>query len=80
MGNILYNDSLIRIEDESISLKHYYFPFVSKNILNTGIEKIESEVPTLANGKWRIWGTGTLIIWFPFDILRPIRNKIFVIS
>ena len=76
----LYRDSLIEIREDSILLKHYYFPFISKNILVSKIERIENKEPTLMNGKWRLWGTGRFTIWFPIDILRPVRNKIFFIT
>ncbi len=80
MEKILYRDSLIEIRNESILIKHYYFPFISKNILLSNIEKIEIRESTLMNGKWRIWGTGRFTNWFPVDILRPMRNKIFFIT
>jgi hypothetical protein len=79
--DILYRDNLISIKDDSITLKHYYFPFlISKRILFTNIEKIEIEEPGIGTGRWRIWGAQLFISWFPFDILRPIRKKIFLIT
>ncbi len=76
----LYQDNLIEIRNNSIILKHYYFPFISKKILFTNIETIKTKEPTLINGKWRIWGTGSLTVWFPIDLFRPIRKEIFFIT
>ncbi len=77
---ILYQDNLIEIRNDSILLKNYYFPFFSKKILFDDIENIEVKEPTLLNGKWRIWGTGSPFFWFSFDLLRPIRKEIFIIK
>ncbi len=77
---MLYQDNLIEITDDSIILKHYYFPFISKKILFADIKSIEAREPTLMNGAWRLWGTGTLTAWFPIDFLRPTRDKIFFIT
>ena len=77
---MLYQDNLIEIRNDSIILKHYYFPFISKKILFNNIEKIDTKEPTLINGKWRIWGTGSLTVWFPIDIFRPMRDEIFFIT
>lgn len=76
----LYRDSLIEITNNSIILKHYYFPFGSKKILFKEIGNIEVKEPTLINGKWRIWGTGNFFYWFPLDFSRPMRKKIFFIT
>jgi hypothetical protein len=77
---ILYKDTLVEIRDEFIILKNYYFPFGSKKILFKDIENIEIREPTLMNGKWRIWGTGNLLYWFPLDFARPSRKEIFIIT
>lgn len=77
---ILYQDRLIQIRNKSITLKYYYFPFLPKTIFFSDIEKIEVNEPTWWNGAWRIWGTFDFITWFPFDPLRPSRNKIFIIT
>ncbi len=77
---ILYKDNLVEIRDDSIRPKNYYFPFGSKNILFKDIEKIEIKEPTLINGKWRIWGTGNFLCWYPLDFSRPSRKEIFFIT
>lgn len=78
---ILYQDKLVEITDISITLKKYYFPsFKEKKIILSDIKNIEILTPTLTNGKWRIHGSGNLKTWFPYDIERPKRDKIFLIS
>ncbi|MFZ0455799.1 MAG: hypothetical protein WCE54_12510 [Ignavibacteriaceae bacterium] len=77
---ILYKDNLVEIREDSFTLKNYYFPFGSKKVLSKDIENIEVKEPTLINGRWRIWGTGNLLYWFPLDFLRPSRKKIFFVT
>ncbi len=79
-GNVIYKDKLVEVSSDSILLKNYYFPFIGKRIQFTQIQSVKVETPTLLTGQWRIWGSGTLTIWFPLDIARPKRDKIFVVS
>jgi hypothetical protein len=77
---MIYQDNLISIMDSCLTLKSYYFPFLSdkKIDLNT-IEKIEVRKATLRSGKYRIWGSGDFRTWYPFDSKRGIRDIIFII-
>ena len=77
---ILYEDHLIIIEDDSLTLKNYYFSTMSyKKILFASLEKISDYEPSLLRGKWRIQGTGDFRTWYPADSIRYKRDKIFVI-
>lgn len=81
LENVLYEDKLVLITNESITLKNYYFPsFKPNKILLNKIQMIEVLNPTITNGKWRIHGTGNFRVWFPYDVERPKRDKIFRIS
>ncbi len=90
INEILYEDNLIRIVDDLIILKHYYFPFISKEISFANIEVIESKERTIMEPllvlpplAWRLFGCGIIekhLIWFPFDLLRGTRDKIFIIK
>jgi hypothetical protein len=79
-ARILYSDQLVEITDESILLRGYYFPFGSRRIRFSEILGISVNEPTIWNGKYRIYGSGDLRTWFPPDVKRPVRDKIFVIS
>lgn len=77
----MYDDSLITITGDSIILKCYYFPVgLSKRILFTSIENIQIYEPTLLSGKYRIWGSGDFMTWFPLDFKRPSKDRIFIIN
>jgi len=79
-NKILYQDSLITIEGDYLTLKNYYFPSMSsKKILFANVENIKVYDPSILRGKWRIQGTGDFRIWYPADSSRYKRDKIFVI-
>jgi hypothetical protein len=78
---ILYKDNLAEISTDSLLLKYYYVPFFTpKRIPFEQIQTITAEEPTLLNGKWRLQGTTDFGTWFPLDLMRPKRDKIFFIS
>jgi hypothetical protein len=80
MKKLLYQDNLVDIYEDSITLKKYYFPSLSPKVIPfRSIEIIEVRKPTLWLGKWRIQGTGNFKTWYPFDPSRPKRDKIFFI-
>lgn len=77
---ILYSDKLVVIKETGILLRNFYFPtFSDKNIMFSEIEKIEIVKPTLISGKFRYWGTGDFLHWFPLDIKRNKRDAIFIL-
>ena len=81
MLTVLYKDSLVIVTDESIELKNYYFPFgKSKNVYFKEIEWFKTTVPNLRTGKYRWWGTGDLVSWFPMDDKRQNRDFIFILK
>jgi hypothetical protein len=76
-----YQDELVNITADALILKKYYFPFLTPKIIPfSSITEIRAEKPRLSNGQWRIWGSGTLLTWYPFDGNRPSRDTIFFVS
>jgi len=78
-SRFLYSDSLVTITEDSITFLHYSFPLSasSRQVPFTDIDHITVKKPTILSGKWRIWGSSNLRTWFPFDIRRPSRDRIF---
>lgn len=74
---MLYQDHLVSLSDRTLTLKWYYFPFGSKTIALSDIERIHAISPSLVNGKCRFWGTGSPGIWYALDWKRPWRTTIF---
>lgn len=79
-SEIIYSDKLVKITNNYILFKNYYFPFGPKKVKFSEIKYIAEKKPTLLNGKWRIYGTGDLRTWFPCDWKRPCRDRIFILS
>lgn len=79
MTEILYSDRLIRITKDLVRFKNYYFPIGSKSIEISQIDHVEIIKPTILSGKWRIHGSGDFRTWFPRDIKRSRRDRIFII-
>lgn len=80
MSQVLYKDKLIRISDHSITFYNYYFPTSkSLTVLLEDVEKVNTIKPTIFNGKYRFWGTSNLFTWFPKDLKRNLRDKIFIL-
>ena len=80
MSQLVYTDSLVRITEDSILFEKYYFPFGSKKIELSAIEHVEIYKPSLFSGKWRIHGSGDFRTWFPRDLARPKRDRIFILQ
>jgi hypothetical protein len=79
MTQVIYSDKLVRITENSILFKRYYFPFGSKSIEFSMIHRVEVIKSSLLNGKWRIHGSGDFRTWFPHDSDRPKRDRIFLL-
>lgn len=79
MANVIYADRLIQVTDKSILFKSYYFPFGSKRIELSDIDHVEVKEPSLLSGKWRIHGSGDFRTWFPRDLKRPTRDRLFIV-
>ncbi len=80
-GEVLYSDRLVEISTDAIVLRNYYIPFGgSKRIPIDSIESIQVKEPTLLTGRWRLHGSGDFRVWFPLDLARPKRDKVFVVT
>lgn len=79
MNNEQYSDKLIEIGQDSILIRNYYFPFGSKRVYFSDIERITVHKPTLLSGKYRYMGTGDFRTWFSPDN-RTKRDKIFIMK
>lgn len=79
-ANVLYADHLVEISAEAILFRRYYFPFGSKRLRLSEIERVVVEELTSTSAKYRIQGNAGLHTWFPMDLQRPRRSKIFLVS
>src|SRR5580700_5617387 len=76
----VYEDSLVKVTPQKIELKNYYFPFLnSKRLAMNEVDRVTVQEPSLWNGQWRIWGTGNFAAWYPLDLYRPSRKRIYTL-
>ncbi len=74
----LYEDKLVIINNYSITIKNYYFPSHSCIIVKyDDIARVTVKQPTITTGKYRYWGTGDFVHWYPMDKNRSRRDLIF---
>jgi hypothetical protein len=78
----LYEDKLVRLTGESIILKRYYLPFgfAARKVPLADISQWYEFDPVRSGGGMRIWGTGDFRTWFPFDLGRPRRKNIYLLT
>ena len=76
---VFYSDKLIEVTSDAIYFHAYYFPCGGKRVLLDQIDHIEEKPCTFKNGKWRAHGTGDLKTWFPRDLKRHKRDRIFFV-
>jgi hypothetical protein len=60
LSEVLYIDRLVRISETSITFFNYYYPSSkSLTVPFHNVKKVVSLMPTLLNGKYRLWGTSS---------------------
>ena len=80
-GITIYADRLVSITENAITFMRYYYPSrKSKVVRFADIESIAVKPLTIWNGKWRLHGTGSFKTWYPEDMNRPKRDKVFFAS
>jgi hypothetical protein len=74
----LYEDSLVVLTSASLLLKRYYFPTLKPKLMSLAeVQRIEILCPNLRTGRFRLWGSGDLRTFYPLDIGRPKRDRLF---
>jgi hypothetical protein len=75
----LYSDPLITITTEGLRIKNASLFATDKTIRWSDIEKVRALLPTVWNGRYKMWGTTTFRTWLAMDWGRPARETIFVL-
>ncbi|MBV9488913.1 MAG: hypothetical protein JO069_04205 [Verrucomicrobia bacterium] len=77
----LYEDTLVVLTSDSLLIKGYYFPTrAPKRVALAEVQRIEILRPSLWTGRFRLWGSGDLTTFFPLDLGRPKRDRIFLLT
>jgi hypothetical protein len=76
-STVLYSDNLVTITGNAITFNNYSLLMRPRLVNFADIDHIEVREPSLTTGKYRLWGSGNLTMWFPMDSCRSSRDKIF---
>jgi hypothetical protein len=77
----LYDDGLVLLDGEGITLRRYYFPSgASKRIPYHRIRQVVVRPMGWLTGKGRGWGTAHPGYWYPLDMQRPRKDRLIVLD
>ena len=81
MKHILYDDGLVQLNSDGITIRRYHFPLgTSKHIPYAQIKGVQPWPMGLWTGKGRLWGSGDLRHWFSLDLRRPWKEKALILD
>lgn len=76
-----YDDGLVQLDREAITLRRYHFPSgTSKIIALDRIRGYRAERLGLLVHRFRIWGSSDLRRWLPLDVRRPLRSTLITLD
>lgn len=71
----IYDDGLITLDDEAITIRRYFLPWGQKRIPYTKIVSVHRRPLTWIRGRARLWGSGDLVHMWNFDLGRPKKSE-----
>jgi hypothetical protein len=78
---ILYDDGLIELDSDGLTIRQYYFPLgTSKRIPYAQIKDVQERHMGLLTGKGRLWGSGDLRHWASLDLHRAQKEKALILD
>ncbi len=81
MSAAKYDDGLVQLDREAITLRRYHFPSgTSKIIALDRIRGYKAEPLGLFVHRFRIWGSSDLRRWLPLDVWRPLRSTLITLD
>jgi hypothetical protein len=71
-----YDDGMILLDQEAITLRRYHFPSGTAKIIPLrSIRGYKAESLGMTH-RFRIWGSSDLRRWLPLDVWRPIKSTL----
>ncbi|MGB8403367.1 MAG: hypothetical protein WCE30_04720 [Mycobacterium sp.] len=81
MSDALYDDGLLLLDADGLTIRRYYFPLcTAKQLPYSAVRGIDVRPLSAMTGRGRIWGTGSPRHWFPLDMGRPRKHLLVVID
>jgi hypothetical protein len=79
MGQTLYDDGGVRLDENGVTIRRYYFPWAGpKRISYADIRQVQARPMGWLTGRLRGWGTAHPGYWFPLQLLRFRKNTVLV--
>jgi hypothetical protein len=76
-----YDDGLIQLDREAITLRRYHFPSGTSKIIPLGnIRGYSAKSLGLFMQRFRIWGSSDLGRWLPLDVRRPFKSTLITLD
>jgi hypothetical protein len=76
-----YDDGLVQLDREAITLRRYHFPSgTSKIIALSTVRGYKAEPLGLFMHRFRVWGSSDLRRWLPLDVRRPFRSTLITLD
>lgn len=76
-----YDDGLVQLDREAITLRRYHFPSGTSKVIALGaIRGYRAEPLGLLLHRFRIWGSSDLRRWLPLDVRRPLRSTLITLD
>jgi hypothetical protein len=72
-----YDDGLVQLDREALTLRRYHFPSgTSKVIPLQSIRGYSAKPLGLLTNRFRFWGSSDLVRWLPLDMGRPLKSTL----
>jgi hypothetical protein len=76
-----YDDGLVQLDREAITLRRYHFPSGTSKIIALGrVRGYKAQPLGLFMHRFRIWGSSDLRRWLPLDVRRPLRSTLITLD
>ncbi|MCT7661567.1 hypothetical protein [Mycobacterium deserti] len=75
-----YDDGLIQLDREAITLRRYHFPSGTSKIIP--LRTVKGYKATSLNWmhRFRLWGSSDLRRWLPLDVRRPLKSTLITLD
>ena len=77
-----YDDGLIQLDREAITLRRYHFPSGTSKVIPLRVDSQATRPSRWACSieRFRIWGSSDLRRWLPLDVWRPIKSTLMTLD
>ncbi|MGV0743197.1 hypothetical protein [Mycolicibacterium sp. XJ870] len=76
-----YDDGLVQLDREAITLQRYHFPSGTAKVIPLGSIKGYRATPLgLWMQRFRLWGSSDLRRWLPLDVQRPFKSTLITLD